>query len=80
MHSATTRATSLPNCRVKFLSLNQQEESKNMNLHVSLIPILAIFAGILILVIPKALHYIVASFLIIYGLVGILGFNHLALH
>ena len=51
-----------------------------MNLHLSLIPILAIIAGILILVVPKAFHYIFAFFLIIYGLLAILGFNHWALH
>ena len=51
-----------------------------MHLHLTLIPILAIIAGILVLVIPKAFHYIVAIFLLIYGLCGLLGFNHLWLH
>jgi hypothetical protein len=51
-----------------------------MHLHLTLLPILAIISGILILVVPKAFHYIVAFFLIIYGLLGLLGFSHLGLH
>ena len=51
-----------------------------MHLHLAIIPILAIIAGILVLAVPKAFHYIVAFFLIIYGLCGILGLNNLSLH
>ena len=35
-----------------------------------LIPLLALIAGILILVMPKMLHYIVAIYLILYGIVS----------
>jgi len=51
-----------------------------MHLHLALIPILAIIAGILVLVIPKAFHYIVAIFLLVYGVLGLLGLNHVWLH
>jgi len=36
-----------------------------------LIPLLALIAGILILVMPKMLHYIVAIYLILYGIVSL---------
>ena len=44
-----------------------------MNLHLSLAPIMALIAGILILVQPKLLNYIVAIYLIVIGLLGIFG-------
>ena len=36
-----------------------------------LIPLLALIAGILILVMPKMLHYIVAIYLILYGIISL---------
>ncbi len=39
-------------------------------------PIVALIAGILILIVPRLLNYIVAVYLIVIGLVGLLG--HLA--
>jgi hypothetical protein len=44
-----------------------------MNLHVTLAPIIALLAGILILVRPRLLAYIVAIYLIIIGIIGLLG-------
>ena len=44
-----------------------------MNIHVSIGPIVALIAGILILVIPRLLNYIVAIYLIIIGLLGLFG-------
>lgn len=44
-----------------------------MNLHVTLAPIIALLAGILILVRPRLLAYIVAVYLIIIGILGLLG-------
>jgi hypothetical protein len=44
-----------------------------MNLHLGLTPIISLLAGILILVVPRMLNYIVAIYLILIGLVGILG-------
>lgn len=44
-----------------------------MNLNLSLAPIMALIAGILILVQPKLLNYIVAIYLIVIGLLGLFG-------
>ena len=44
-----------------------------MNIHLALAPIIALLAGILILVVPRMLNYIVAIYLILIGLVGLLG-------
>ena len=42
-----------------------------MNINLSLAPLVALIAGILILVMPKLLNYIVAIYLIIIGLLGL---------
>jgi hypothetical protein len=42
-----------------------------MSIHVSLQPLLALIAGILILVMPKMLHYIIACYLIVYAIIGL---------
>ena len=57
-----------------------QKDKDSMYLHLTPLPILALIAGILILVIPKAFHYIAAFFLIIVGLIGLFGLNHLIPH
>ena len=44
-----------------------------MNLHMSIGPIVALIAGILILLMPRLLNYIVAIYLIVIGLVGLFG-------
>jgi hypothetical protein len=44
-----------------------------MNITTSLGPLLSLIAGILILVVPRMLNYIVAVYLIIVGLVGLFG-------
>ncbi len=44
-----------------------------MNLHLSLTPLISLLAGILILVMPKLLNYIVAIYLIAIGLIGLVG-------
>ena len=44
-----------------------------MNLTLSLAPIVALLAGILILVVPRMLNYIVAIYLILIGLIGLFG-------
>jgi hypothetical protein len=44
-----------------------------MNINLSLAPLVSLFAGILILVIPRLLNYIVAIYLIIIGLIGLSG-------
>jgi hypothetical protein len=44
-----------------------------MNLHITIGPLLSLIAGILILVMPRLLNYIVAIYLIVVGLIGLLG-------
>jgi hypothetical protein len=44
-----------------------------MNVHVSLQPLIALIAGVLILIMPRLLNYIVAIYLIVIGLVGLFG-------
>jgi hypothetical protein len=44
-----------------------------MNIHLTLGPIVSLIAGILILVVPRLLSYIVAIYLIIIGLLGLFG-------
>jgi hypothetical protein len=46
-----------------------------MNVHLSLsaAPLVALVAGILILVMPKLLNYIIAIYLILIGLLGLFG-------
>ena len=44
-----------------------------MNLHVTIVPIIALLAGILILVMPRLLNFIVAIYLIAVGVIGLLG-------
>ena len=44
-----------------------------MNLNMSIGPLVALIAGILILIVPRLLNYIVAIYLIIIGLLGLFG-------
>ncbi len=44
-----------------------------MNIHLSVVPVVSLIAGILILVMPKLLNYIIALYLIVIGVVGIFG-------
>lgn len=44
-----------------------------MNMHLSLAPLVSLIAGILILVVPRLLNYIVAIYLIVIGLLGLFG-------
>lgn len=44
-----------------------------MNINLTLAPLVALIAGILILIVPRLLNYIVAIYLIIIGLIGIFG-------
>ena len=50
-----------------------------MNLHLALTPMISLLAGILILVMPKLLNFIVAIYLIVIGLVGLFGAGNLRL-
>ena len=42
-------------------------------MHLTIGPLIALIAGILILVMPKLLNYIVAVYLIAIGVIGLLG-------
>ena len=44
-----------------------------MNLTVAIGPLIALIAGILILIVPRLLNYIVAIYLIVIGLLGLFG-------
>jgi len=44
-----------------------------MNMTLSIGPLISLIAGILILVVPRLLNYIVALYLIIMGLIGLFG-------
>ena len=46
-----------------------------MNIHLSLTPLISLVAGILVLIMPRLLNYIVAIYLIVIGLVGLFGAN-----
>jgi Protein of unknown function (DUF3096) len=66
-----TEIVSLKNA--KNSAASPQESTMNMNMNLSLAPIVALLAGILILVMPRLLNYIVAIYLIIIGLLGLFG-------
>jgi hypothetical protein len=44
-----------------------------MNVHLALGPLVSLLAGVLILVVPRLLNYIVAVYLIVIGLIGLFG-------
>jgi hypothetical protein len=47
------------------------------NMTISIAPLISLLAGILILIVPRLLNYIVAIYLIIIGLLGLFGTGHL---
>ncbi len=51
-----------------------------LHLNLSIAPLVALLAGILILVMPRLLNYIVALYLIITGLLGLFGAGSYHLH
>ncbi|WP_250528873.1 DUF3096 domain-containing protein [Caballeronia sp. ATUFL_F1_KS4A] len=44
-----------------------------MTIHLSLAPLVSLVAGILILIMPRLLNFIVAIYLIVIGLIGLFG-------
>jgi hypothetical protein len=50
-----------------------------MTITLGLTPLISLIAGILILVVPRLLNYIVAIYLIIIGLIGLAGAGNLKL-
>jgi len=59
--------------------LPSSREVPPMNLHLTIGPLMSLVAGILILVMPRLLNYIVAIYLIIIGLLGLFGSSGLHL-
>jgi hypothetical protein len=60
-------------CRAAFAC---REKSANfsritMNITLAITPLISLIAGILILVMPKLLNYIIALYLIIIGIIGL---------
>jgi hypothetical protein len=51
-----------------------------LNIHLSLTPLISLIAGILVLVMPKLLNFIVAIYLIVIGLIGLFGMSSFRLH
>jgi hypothetical protein len=50
-----------------------------MSLHLSIGPLVSLIAGILILIMPRLLNFIVAIYLIVMGVLGLLGMSSLKL-
>ncbi len=48
-----------------------------MSMYLSIGPVASLIAGILILIVPRLLNYIVAIYLILIGLVGLMSAGHL---
>lgn len=59
-----------------WTSLSVSRDATSMTLHIALVPLVSLvslIAGILILIRPKLLNYIVAIYLIVIGVIGLLG-------
>jgi hypothetical protein len=50
-----------------------RRKDATMNITLGLTPLVSLIAGILILVVPRLLNYIVAFYLIVIGLIGLFG-------
>jgi hypothetical protein len=44
-----------------------------VNIHLGLAPLVSLLAGILILIMPRLLNFIVAVYLIVIGVIGLVG-------
>jgi hypothetical protein len=55
-------------CGIRFIP-----ERIAMNIHLTLGPLMALIAGILILIVPRLLNFIVAIYLILIGVIGLFG-------
>ena len=51
-----------------------------MNIHITIGPLLALIAGILILLMPRLLNFIVAIYFIAIGVIGLFGLGGIHLH
>ncbi len=55
------------------VSITLIDEEPTMNMTLSIAPLVSLIAGILILLVPRLLNYIVAIYLIVIGLLGLFG-------
>ncbi|HKY91804.1 MAG TPA: DUF3096 domain-containing protein [Nevskiaceae bacterium] len=46
----------------------------NLHIHFTLVPVISLIAGILILIRPRLLNFVVAIYLIVVGILGIVRF------
>jgi hypothetical protein len=44
-----------------------------LSIHPAVAPLIALIAGIVILLVPRVLNYVIALYLIVIGLLGLLG-------
>ncbi|PUA17165.1 DUF3096 domain-containing protein [Glaciimonas sp. PCH181] len=51
-----------------------------MNIHITMVPLVSLIAGILILVMPRLLNFIIAIYLIVIGVIGLFGGSHFHLY
>ena len=54
-----------------------QRKDASMNITLGLGPLVSLIAGILILIMPRLLNYIVAVYLIVIGVIGLVGADKL---
>jgi hypothetical protein len=53
------------------------QPGNTMSMSLSIGPVVSLVAGVLILIMPRLLNYIVAIYLILIGLIGLFGVGHL---
>lgn len=58
---------------VQCIDCTTTGQGRVMNLSLSIGPLVALIAGILILLVPRLLNYIVAIYLIVIGVIGLVG-------
>lgn len=63
--------------RMDFHFAFHRTKETAMNITLTLAPLISLIAGVLILVMPRLLNYIVAAYLIVVGLLGLFGGVHL---
>jgi hypothetical protein len=71
-----TRSFAIDSLRVSYRRPYRRTEGAAMSLHLYLAPLVALIAGILILIVPRLLNYVVAIYLIIIGLIGLAPMIH----
>jgi len=80
--NTTGPSDTVPGIALKCMCIPNRSRSKKesfMNISLSPGPLVSLIAGILILVMPRLLNYIVAIYLIIIGLLGLFGTGNLHL-